>query len=188
MREVIQTHLAFLFTIGDDQMIAQRPEKRGLIKWLTSVTEYEEFHVDEAVGHNHLCTLYLKCCGNKSIAIEHAWQDYLRTYGCMHLRKASRGLRRLTENIRKLDETANIHGTVPRQLGYVVGLQEVYARRVGLYGRLPSELGELVHLRVLSMGNNHLCGELPSSFANLSNLQRIVLHQNKLTGPVPSCT
>ena len=41
------------------------------------------------------------------------------------------------------------------------GLQELYARRVGISGRLPKELGELSQLRVLSMGNNHLCGSLP---------------------------
>ena len=92
----------------------------------------------------------------------------------------------LSYQIRKIDETANIKGTLPRQLGFIVGLQEIYARRVGLIGRLPHELGELDQLRVLSMGNNQLCGELPSSLGNLKHLQRIVLHQNKLTGQVPA--
>ena len=71
-------------------------------------------------------------------------------------------------------------------MGFIVGLQEIYARRVGLIGRLPHELGELDQLRVLSMGNNQLCGELPASLGNLKHLQRIVLHQNKLTGQVPA--
>ena len=129
---------------------------------LTQVDVGKEFTLNVGVGHNYLCCMYLKFCGNKSVALEHPWQDYLRTYGCAHLRKSTRGLRRLTESIRKVDETANIRGTLPRQLGYVVGLQEIYARRVGLYGRIPSELGQLSQLRVLSMGNNQLCGELPS--------------------------
>lgn len=95
--------------------------------------------------------------------VEHTWQDYLRTYGPTHLRHASRGLRLLTETIRKIDETANIRVHLPRQIGYIVGLYEIYARRVGLRGRIPAELGQLKNLRVLSMGNNHLCGELPAS-------------------------
>lgn len=66
--------------------------------------------------------------------------------------------------------------------GYVTGLQELYARRVGLVGELPAELGELRQLRVLSMGNNRICGSLPPSLGRLTNLQRIVLHQNKLSG------
>lgn len=120
-------------------------------------------------------------------AVEHPWQEYLKANGPSHLRRASRGLRLLTGQIRKIDETANIKGTLPRQLGFIVGLQEIYARRVGLIGRLPHELGELDQLRVLSMGNNQLCGELPASLGNLKHLQRIVLHQNKLTGQVRKC-
>jgi Leucine-rich repeat (LRR) protein len=116
--------------------------------------------------------------------VEHPWQEYLKANGPSHLRRASRGLRLLTGQIRKIDETANIKGTLPRQLGFIVGLQEIYARRVGLIGRLPHELGELDQLRVLSMGNNQLCGELPASLGKLKHLQRIVLHQNKLTGQV----
>lgn len=119
--------------------------------------------------------------------MEHPWQEYLKANGPSHLRRASRGLRLLTGQIRKIDETANIKGTLPRQLGFIVGLQEIYARRVGLIGRLPHELGELDQLRVLSMGNNQLCGELPASLGNLKHLQRIVLHQNKLTGQVRKC-
>ena len=143
------------------------------------------FWLDAGVGHNLLCSLYLRYCGNKSVAVEHTWQDYLRTYGPTHLRHATRGLRLLTVNIRKIDETANIRVHLPRQIGYIVGLYEIYARRVGLRGRIPAELGQLRNLRVLSMGNNHLSGELPASLGDLRNLQRIVLHQNNLRGPVP---
>ena len=37
-------------------------------------------------------------------------------------------------------------------VGYVSGLQELYARRVGLFGCIPAEFGELSELRVLSLG------------------------------------
>lgn len=129
--------------------------------------------------------MYLKYCGNKSIAVEHPWQTYLQTYGPYHLRRSSRGLRTLTASIRKIDETANIKHFLPYQIGYISGLQEIYARRVGLSGTIPKEIGELCELRVLSMGNNRLTGHLPESLGQLSNLQRIVLHQNNLIGEVP---
>lgn len=104
----------------------------------------------------------------------------------MHFYNCSRGLRRLTHDVRKIDETANISSVLPYQIGYVSGLQEMYARRVGLVGPIPSELGELTSLRVLSMGNNRLCGPIPLSLGALTNLQRIVLHQNNLTGVIPT--
>lgn len=136
-------------------------------------------------GHNALAALYLKNCGNKSVAVEHQWQEYLRQFGPTHLRRADRGLRELTRHVRKIDETSGLKDTLPRQLGFVSGLQEIYARRVGLSGRLPVELCLLVELRVLSMGNNYLAGTLPPALGTLPHLQRIVLHQNKLTGSIP---
>ena len=97
----------------------------------------------------------------------------------------SRGLRVYTKEIRKIDETAGLTSIIPYQLGYVIGLQEIYARRVGLVGPIPGELGELQNLRVLSMGNNRLSGSLPETLGQLTNLQRIVLHQNQLMGHIP---
>jgi len=160
----------------------------NIILWLTSKESNrvgKEFWIDLSIGHNYMCALHLKYCANKSVAVESPWQDYLRNYGPMHLRNSSRKLKEFTINIRKLDETSGIKDTLPGQLGYISGLQEIYARRVGLYGKIPEELGELSNLRVLSMGNNRLCGELPKSLGKLKKLQRIVLHQNCLTGIVP---
>jgi hypothetical protein len=191
LRMLRSNDLCCLLAVSNDSVCtvtAANDQSRRFLRWLCSSDPCRagtEFWVDVSVGHNKICALYLRYCGNKSVAIEHAWHSYLTTFGPTHLRRTSRGLRALTFNIRKIDETASIRGTLPRQLGYVCGLQEIYARRVGLTGRLPYELGELAQLRVLSMGNNQLCGELPASLGNLSNLQRIVLHQNRLTGAVP---
>lgn len=185
--ERIEMYLSSIFQISNT-VVSIKEGKKKFLQWLSSPIHCgNEFAIDISIGHNYLCALYLKYCGNKSVAVEHSFQEYLRMYGSFHLRKCSRGLRQLTSQIRKIDETANIRGTIPRQVGYIVGLTEIYARRVGLCGRLPSEIGELIHLRVLSMGNNQICGEIPSSFVNLIHLQRIVLHQNRLTGKVPEC-
>ena len=171
VHEVISTTLSSILSIlpssgnasnvGTSGIICARSD--NMFKWLCSredVTRIGNYYwIDAMNGHNAITALYLHYCANKSIAIEHSWQEYLKTYGPAHLRKCSRGLRLFTRDIRKIDETANIRGVLPLQLGYVSGLQELYARRVGLTGNLPWELGELSELRVLSMGNNKICGK-----------------------------
>lgn len=149
------------------------------------------YFVDKAVGHNLATSLFLSLGGNKSVCVEppanlYPPLPYLQRYGPLHLRHTTRALRETTMGVRKLDETANIRGTLPPQLGFIGGLQEVYMRRVGLGGSLPSSLGKLKFLRVLSLGNNRLTGTLPPTLAALPHLQRIVLHQNNLAGQVPA--
>lgn len=169
---------------GDGIVVPFHPR---LTAWLTDPARcLEPFYVDTANGHNYFCALYLRHCGNKSIAVDHEWQDYLRVHGPVHLRLCTRGLMALTSHIRKIDETSGIKGILPHQIGFISGLKELYARRVGLSGVLPVELGLLKHLRVLSMGNNHLHGPLPKTLGHLTRLQRIVLHQNRLSGVVPA--
>lgn len=173
-------------SVGGSPIITASSSHPSILKWLCSPCRIgEEWWIDMSQGHNHLCLLYLRYCSNKSVAVEHSCQEYLRTYGCSHLRNCSRDLRTLTGSIRKIDETAGIKGTIPRQVGWISGLQELYARRVGLYGKIPNEIGELTSLRVLSMGNNQLTGPLPDTLSRLKSLQRIVLHQNRLFGVVP---
>jgi hypothetical protein len=94
-------------------LIEEVEEYRGITRWLCSTDQVrlgKEFWVDVSLGHNLLCALYLRFCGNKSVAVEHPWQEYLKTFGPHHLRHSSRGLRLLTTQIRKIDETANIKG------------------------------------------------------------------------------
>lgn len=190
IEKIIRRDLKDIFLLQGEGhgFIILRQDFHHLLKWMLGTHPMRiggEFWIDVSIGHNLLCSLYLKHCGNKSVAVEHSWQGYLQTYGSSHLRRASRGLRLLTTQIRKIDETANIRHFLPHQIGYISGLQEIYARRVGLSGKIPKQLGELMHLRVLSMGNNRLTGELPDCLGKLKHLQRIVLHQNNLIGKVP---
>eukprot|EP00981_Chlorochromonas_danica_P005934 scaffold1236_cov170-Ochromonas_danica.AAC.25 len=191
VRMLIEDDLADLIAVSRDQkaLVCFSDVFAPASRWLCSLALDRmggEFWIDPSVGHNLICALYLKLCGNKSVAVDHVWQSYLQAHGSLHLRQCSRRLRDVTDQVRKLDETANIRGTLPPQVGYVSGLQEIYARRVGLGGVLPRELGLLKHLRVLSMGNNRLSGQLPQSLGQLRHLQRIVLHQNNLCGSVPT--
>lgn len=188
---LLNNELSCLFYISDTdnrQIVTVRDDYKGIMKWMCSADIRrigKDFWIDASFGHNIFCAIFLKFCGNKSIAVEHPYQSYLQTYGPSHLRRCSRGLRLLTSQIRKIDETAGIKYSLPQQIGYISGLQEIYARRVGLGGTIPNEIGQLRELRVLSMGNNRLTGKLPESLTGLKQLQRIVLHQNNLVGYVP---
>jgi len=124
---------------GYDRVILSRlPNFKSFLS--RPVTSSSGFILHVANGHNLLCSLYLRNCGNKSIAVEHPCQAYLKTYGPAHLRQSTRGLRKFCTHIRKIDETSGIRGVLPYQLGYVVGLQELYARRVGISGVIPKVL------------------------------------------------
>lgn len=53
----------------------------SLCKWLCSKHPSRsgcEYWIDIHNGHNILTGVYLRYCANKSIAIEHPWQDYLK--------------------------------------------------------------------------------------------------------------
>jgi hypothetical protein len=120
----------------------------GALSGWSSNSSGISFHLDVSAGHNAMAALFLAYAGCKSVAIEHRFHQYFRMNGPSHLRSCSRGLRQLTVGIRKIDETASLKNTIPRQIGFISGLQEIYARRVGLTGRIPPELCMLRELRV----------------------------------------
>ena len=126
----------FIMSLDDDPVVSTRVS--SFKSWLIQPSRRgHEFSINICNGHNALCAMFLRNCGNKSIAVEHPYHNYLKTYGPNHLRQSSRGLRKLCSQIRKIDETAGIKGVLPYQLGYVSGLQELYARRVGICGQIP---------------------------------------------------
>ena len=173
------------FTSDRTRIYARNHLSSLMLTGSTCINTDNPFDVNAARGHSFITALYLMHSSNKSIAVDHTWQNYLKRYGPSHLHRSSRLLHKLTAGVRKIDETSGLKGPLPLQLGYVAGLQEIYARRVGIYGPLPPTIGCLDHLRVLSMGNNKISGPIPTTLGNLHHLQRIVLHQNKLSGAVP---
>lgn len=97
----------------------------------------QPFAMNISNGHNYLSIVYLRHCSNKSIAVDHPAQVYLKQHGPTHLARSNRSLSLLTANIRKIDETSGLRDFLPVQIGYVTGLQEIYARRVGVSGPIP---------------------------------------------------
>jgi len=90
--------------------------------------------------------------------------------------------------VKGLDLSRNgMKGTIPDELGLLVGLKEVYFGRSNLNGTLPSALVKLSKLEVLDLAWNSLSGTLPFSLhsTNLQNLQKVWLGGNDLTGTLP---
>ena len=61
---------------------------KNFIHWVRNSNRIiEPYYFDLFEGHNALSALYLKHCSNKSIAVDHPWQNYLKTYGPSHLHR-----------------------------------------------------------------------------------------------------
>ncbi|KAL0556037.1 hypothetical protein IC582_004542 [Cucumis melo] len=79
-----------------------------------------------------------------------------------------------------------IRGTIPTDIGNLIGLEGLGLERNQLTGLIPSSLGKLKKLGDLFLNMNKLSGEIPQSFGNLSALGRCNLRLNNLTGAIPS--
>ena len=66
-----------------------------------------------------------------------------------------------------------LHGTIPSELGKLIGLREL---RLGSYlsGRIPPELGNLENLEVLTLGGRYL-GPIPPDLGNLAKLSSLTI-------------
>ncbi|KAJ3085328.1 hypothetical protein HK100_009084, partial [Physocladia obscura] len=65
----------------------------------------------------------------------------------------------------------NIHGTIPRAIGRLQNLQQLYLHRNMLTGEIPAEIGELESLGTINFRHNRLRGNVPLiRFGNLRNL------------------
>ena len=78
-----------------------------------------------------------------------------------------------------------LNGEVPKELGNLSNLTQLWLYNNQLRGQIPSELGNLSNLTILKLDRNQISGEIPKELANLSNLAELRLHFNQLRGPIP---
>nr|XP_023922999.1 putative kinase-like protein TMKL1 [Quercus suber] len=82
--------------------------------------------------------------------------------------------------------SANLTGSLPRELGEFSMLQSLYVNINSLSGTVPLELGYSSSLSDIDLGYNMLSGSLPPSIWNLCDkLVSLRLHANSLSGSVP---
>lgn len=151
----------------------------GLKEWLQNPSRAgKAYWIDSTKGHNRIFSKYIKKNANKSVRKELEYTCSNKNY---HFERTSRGLKSLCSDIKKIDESLGLK-TIPRQIGFISNLEELFCRSSCLTGTLPNELGSLLLLKVISLGNNSLSGQIPSSLINLKNLKRLVLHNNNFDG------
>ncbi|XP_004292387.1 PREDICTED: putative kinase-like protein TMKL1 [Fragaria vesca subsp. vesca] len=82
--------------------------------------------------------------------------------------------------------SANLSGSLPREIGEFSMLRSLYLNVNSLSGTIPLELGYSSSLSEIDLGSNLFTGALAPSVWNLcENLVSLRLHANLLTGPVP---
>lgn len=82
--------------------------------------------------------------------------------------------------------SANLSGTLPREIGQLTNLRSLYLSTNALSGPVPLELGYSSSLSDLDLSYNFLKGSLPASVWNLCDrLVSLRLHGNSLSGSLP---
>ncbi|CAI8612610.1 unnamed protein product [Vicia faba] len=82
--------------------------------------------------------------------------------------------------------SANLSGSLPRELGQFPMLQSLYLNINSLSGTIPLELGYGSSLTDIDLSDNLLVGDLPPSVWNLCDkLVSLKVHGNSLSGSVP---
>ncbi|KAM3296447.1 hypothetical protein ACQJBY_038663 [Aegilops geniculata] len=79
-----------------------------------------------------------------------------------------------------------ISGSIPADIGNLVGLEILVIANTSIYGVIPESIGNIENLTELGLYNNSLSGPIPQSLGNLSQLNRLYAGNNDLEGPIPS--
>ncbi|KAH6771276.1 transmembrane like 1 [Perilla frutescens var. hirtella] len=83
--------------------------------------------------------------------------------------------------------SANLSGTLPREIGQLTNLRSLYLSTNALSGPIPLELGYSSSLSDLDLSHNLLKGSFPASVWNLCDrLVSLRLHGNALSGSLPA--
>ena len=77
-------------------------------------------------------------------------------------------------------------GSIPADLGNLPDLGGLDLADNALTGAIPPELGEFARLEVLDLSGNQLSGPIPAEIGKLARLQRLLLDENAFTGQIPA--
>ncbi|CAD6341778.1 unnamed protein product [Miscanthus lutarioriparius] len=82
-------------------------------------------------------------------------------------------------------EDLGISGSIPSEIGNLVGLKVLILVNTDISGVIPDSIGKLVNLTELHLDNNNLSGLVPSSVGNLTRLLKLLASSNNLGGSIP---
>ncbi|CAN7114667.1 unnamed protein product, partial [Brassica rapa subsp. narinosa] len=78
-----------------------------------------------------------------------------------------------------------ISGSIPHDIGNLVGLQTFWLSKNLLKGTIPASFGKLRGLVELSVFANRMSGEIPYSLGNITRLEKLYLYNNGFEGSIP---
>ncbi|XP_059630664.1 LRR receptor-like serine/threonine-protein kinase EFR isoform X2 [Cornus florida] len=84
-----------------------------------------------------------------------------------------------------LSTNYGFEGTIPRDIGKLQKLEDIYLGRNKITGTIPHSLGNISSLLLLAMENNYIQGEMPPELGQLSSLMALNFGDNQLTGVIP---
>ncbi|XP_010442662.1 PREDICTED: probable leucine-rich repeat receptor-like protein kinase At2g33170 isoform X2 [Camelina sativa] len=100
---------------------------------------------------------------------------------------------KISPNIAKLKHLTGLFlhynalvGDIPRELGNLSELTDLYLNVNNLSGEIPPNFGKMQGLQVLQLCYNNLTGSIPRELGSLSKLSVLALQSNKLTGAIPA--
>ncbi|KAJ6823577.1 pentatricopeptide repeat-containing proteinisoform X1 [Iris pallida] len=79
-----------------------------------------------------------------------------------------------------------IEGSIPPEIGNLVGLTVLSLDTNFLSGHIPASIGLLKNLHILGLSYNNFSGEISSTMGNLSQLNRLYLQFNSFSGSIPA--
>ena len=80
----------------------------------------------------------------------------------------------------------SLTGTIPKELGDLTKVFDLYLNYNNLTGTIPKELGNLTNLFNLRLDHNQLTGTIPKELGNPTGLGTLGLQNNDLSGSIPS--
>ncbi|XP_047177871.1 receptor-like protein EIX2 [Vigna umbellata] len=88
--------------------------------------------------------------------------------------------------LNSIDLSSNkLTGTIPNEIGYLLGLVSMNLSRNNLNGEIPSYIGNLNLLEFLDLSRNNFSGNIPYTLPNIDSLGVLDLSNNNLSGRIP---
>ncbi|GFP89252.1 LRR receptor-like serine/threonine-protein kinase hsl2 [Phtheirospermum japonicum] len=96
-----------------------------------------------------------------------------------------RNIGRLTKLEELWASYANLIGDIPDSIGNLVSIRNFDVAHNNLEGKIPDSIGDMINVVQIELWENQLSGELPDTFANLTSLLRFDASVNNLRGKIP---
>ncbi|PON40429.1 Serine/threonine protein kinase [Parasponia andersonii] len=80
----------------------------------------------------------------------------------------------------------NFSGPLPREIGNLLKLEQIYIDSSGISGEFPSTFANLKNMQIMNTLDTPLSGKIPEFIGNWTKLTNLTFQGNDLEGPIPS--